>query len=215
MPAIRFVNDADDPNAMEVSITATGRHRTRYVDSPAGNACTDVKQFAPSSPVTEILIMKTSQTVLRGVASVALAVSIALVAAPASAHRNDGPSAVSAVSALPIASVASAVVVGVGASAGAASVPVALSAGGARLVVRSLEVTARGTLCVLERVSDGATATVELSGRTLERGSLAVGRSVEVGVSAAGVVLSAAGEVVAFIPSELGRSLMHNERITY
>jgi hypothetical protein len=29
------------------------------------------------------------------------------------------------------------------------------------------------------------------------------------------VLLSAAGEVLAFIPNELGRALLHNERITY
>jgi len=30
-----------------------------------------------------------------------------------------------------------------------------------------------------------------------------------------GVLLSAAGEVLCFIPNEIGRALLHNERITY
>ena len=31
----------------------------------------------------------------------------------------------------------------------------------------------------------------------------------------AGWVLSAAGQAIAFIPSEIGRALLHNERLTY
>ena len=41
-----------------------------------------------------------------------------------------------------------------------------------------------------------------------------VGTVVAVSVIGAGVVLSAAGEVLCFIPNELGRALLHNERIT-
>jgi len=159
--------------------------------------------------------MKNSQYILRNASAVVLALTVALAALPASAHRNDGPSAVSALSVLPVASVASATIVGVGASAGAVVFPAALSITGASLVIRSVEVTARGTLCVLERVSDGAVASIEFAGRSVERGSLAVGRGVEVSVVGAGVVLSAMGEVIAFIPGELGRTLLHNERITY
>ena len=70
-------------------------------------------------------------------------------------------------------------------------------------------------LAGLERASDGAIASIELAGRVAERGSLAVGRSVEVSVVGAGVVLSAMGELIAFVPNELGRALLHNERITY
>jgi hypothetical protein len=37
---------------------------------------------------------------------------------------------------------------------------------------------------------------------------------VVVSVVGAGVVLSAAGEAIAFIPNALGRALLHNERLT-
>jgi len=89
-----------------------------------------------------------------------------------------------------------------------------LSAGGAVLVVKAVEVTARGTVLVLERVSDGARASVALSGRAASEVEAGVGSVVAVSVIGTGVLLSVAGEVLCFIPNELGRALLHNERIT-
>lgn len=116
----------------------------------------------------------------------------------------------SAVSALPLASV----VVGAGTAASAvAAVPVVLSSAGAVLVVKTVESTARGTVVVLERASDGAQASIELGARAAGGASLAAGTLVTVSVIGAGVLLSAAGEVIAFIPNALGRALLHNERL--
>ena len=42
---------------------------------------------------------------------------------------------------------------------------------------------------------------------------LGVGTVVETSVNGAGVILSAAGKVLAFIPNEIGKTLMHNERL--
>ena len=150
------------------------------------------------------------------------AISIALCAtafsAQSGAHNSNGLSAISTLSALPVASV---LVMGgaVGASAVGASVagvalPVALSATGAVLVVKSVEVGARGTICLLERASDGATATIEIAGNMAERVTLRTGQAVQVSVVGAGAVLSVAGAAIAFVPSELGRALLHNERLT-
>ena len=121
-------------------------------------------------------------------------------------------------SALPVASVvgAGSAVAG-SAAAGAAAVsvvPVALTVSGAVLVVKAVEVSARGTVIVLERVSDGVRASVEVSGRAASGASVLVGQSAVVTVIGAGVVLSLAGEVLCFIPNELGRALLHNERLT-
>jgi hypothetical protein len=41
-----------------------------------------------------------------------------------------------------------------------------------------------------------------------------VGTSVLVTVIGAGVVLSAAGEVLAFVPNAIGRALLYNERLS-
>jgi hypothetical protein len=115
---------------------------------------------------------------------------------------------------LPVASV---VVTGMGASTAAgASVaaPVILSAAGAVFVVKVVEVTVRGTVFVLERASDGARVSVEIVGKGVKASAVGVGASVAVSVIGTGMVLSALGEAIAFIPNELGRALLHNERIT-
>lgn len=132
------------------------------------------------------------------------------------ARAQSEASALSALSALPLASV----VVGASAVAGSAvagsvvAVPLVLSTAGAVLVVKTVESTVRGTLYVLERASDGAQASIEIVGRGVGGASLAVGSSVTVSVVGAGVLLSAAGEAIAFLPNALGRALLHNERLT-
>ncbi len=117
-------------------------------------------------------------------------------------------------SAMPVASV---IVAGAGASAAGGAVvavPVILSTTGAVLVVKAVESTARSTVYVLERASDGARASIELTGKAVQGASIVAGTAVTVSVIGAGVVLSALGEAIAFIPNELGRSLLHNERLT-
>ena len=104
------------------------------------------------------------------------------------------------------------------ASAGAAAistVPVALALSGAVLVVKVVEVSARGTVYLLERASDGARVSVEVVGRAASAVALGVGSAVTVSVIGTGVLLSAAGEVLAFLPNTLGRALLHNERLTH
>ena len=148
------------------------------------------------------------------VAIVASALAIALSIAPTHAANGDA-SAVSALSALPLASVVIAAGAGASeASRAAIALPVALSVAGSTLVVKSVEASARGTVCVLERTSDGALANVEIAARGVEKTALSVGKTVSVSVIAAGAVLSVAGEVVAFVPNELGRTLLRNERVS-
>jgi hypothetical protein len=123
------------------------------------------------------------------------------------AQAQNGASTLSAVSALPVASV----VVGTSAVAGAVvAVPVVLSTTGAVLIVKTVESTARGTVYVLERASDGARASVEIAGRV----ALASGTALVVTVVGAGLVLSAAGEAIAMIPNALGQARLHVERLT-
>lgn len=135
----------------------------------------------------------------------------ALVAAPVRAQSE----ASLALSALPVASVVGAGASAAGGAAALSTVPAALTLSGAVLVVKAVDVSARGTVIVLERVSDGARASVELSGRAASGVVASVGTAVAVSVIGAGVVLSAAGEVLCFIPNALGRALLHNEKITH
>ena len=128
---------------------------------------------------------------------------------PFVAQAQSEVSALSALSAMPIASV-----VGT-ASAGASTVvPLALSTAGAVLVVQSVPGVTICTVYVLKSVSDGAIVSVEVVGKGVSGASLAVGTLVTVSVITAGTLLSVAGEVIAFIPSAVGRALMHNERVT-
>jgi hypothetical protein len=127
-------------------------------------------------------------------------------------HAHGELSTLSALSMLPVASV----VYGASVAAGAViALPVALSAAGAVLVVKSVEVGARSSVYVLERASDGAVASVEVMHRGVHHASIAVGTTVVVSVIASGVILSAAGEAIAFVPNALGRALLHNEQLTH
>jgi hypothetical protein len=136
---------------------------------------------------------------------------MAVIAGPARAQSE----ASLLLSALPVASVV------VGGSVGAAAVsvvPLALSVAGATLVVKAVEVTARGTVYLLERASDGAQASVGVVGSAasgLVAGAvIGVGSVVAVSVIGTGVLISTAAEVLAFIPNELGRALLYNQRLT-
>ena len=142
---------------------------------------------------------------------VAVALATSANFATAQNRRGDAASEVSAISALPIASV---VIAGGAASAAVVALPVALSVSGAVLVVKSVELSARGALCVLERASDGVQVSVEIAARGVERTSMVVGTTVQVAVIGTGAVLSIAGEAIAFVPNEIGRALLHNERVT-
>jgi len=120
-------------------------------------------------------------------------------------------SALSAVSAMPVASV---VVAGASAAGAVLVIPAVLSVTGTMLVVKAVEVSAHGTVYLLERASDGVRVSVQVLSKVAGAASVGVGATVTVSVIGAGVLLSAAGEVIAFIPNELGLALLHNERVT-
>ena len=117
----------------------------------------------------------------------------------AHAHR-DAASEASTLSMLPIAvSVAA---------------PVALLSAGAVFTVVAVTAVSEGTLWVLERASDGARASVVLSATAAGGVSVVAGTAVVAVACSAGWVLSAAGKAIAFIPNEMGKALLYNERVT-
>lgn len=142
----------------------------------------------------------------------AIGLSLTLLASPA-AHAQSEASV--ALSALPVASVVTgSAVAASGAASAVTTVPVALSAGGAVLVVKTVELSAQGTVWVLERLSDGARASVRLSTQAAGAASAGVGTLVTVSLTGAGVMLSASGQVLAFIPNALGEALLASEQVT-
>lgn len=135
--------------------------------------------------------------------SVSLALSLSLLwacMAPAHAHRNNAASEASALSMLPVAvSVAA---------------PAALLSVGAVFTVKAVELSADGTVWVLERASDGARLSFTLAGAVAEGLSVAVGAAVVASACSAGWVLHAAGQAIAIVPNEVGKALLYNERVT-
>jgi hypothetical protein len=142
--------------------------------------------------------------VLSSVLSAGLIAAATLTGTVAHAHGGDpvDASAASSLSlSLPVAMVASA--------------PVAILAGGVVLTVVAVQASATGAVWVLERASDGARVVLRFSGQVVHGASAAVGASVMVTAISAGVLLSAAGELLCFVPNQIGASLLHNERIAY
>lgn len=90
--------------------------------------------------------------------------------------------------------------------------PALFLSAGAMLTVVAIEASATGVVCVLERASDGARASVTLS--TQGAAALSVGVGTVVSAFSAGWVLSAAGRAIAYIPNEIGAALLYNERVT-
>lgn len=128
-----------------------------------------------------------------------LSLALAAQALPSHAHGGGG-SELSALSMLPVAvSVAA---------------PVAVLSGGALLTVAAVGAASEGTVWVLERASDGARASIHLGSHVAAGASVAVGTVVACTAVSTGWVLSAAGRAIAFIPNEIGKALLHNERIT-
>ncbi len=128
-----------------------------------------------------------------------LAATIFGFSLPSGAHRNGGSEA-SALSALPIAV--------------SVVAPVVVLSAGVVLTTVAVEASARGTVYVLERASDGARMSFTVGSEAAAALSLGVGTAVAVSVIGTGWVLSAAGQAVAFIPNEIGKALLYNERVT-
>lgn len=142
-----------------------------------------------------------------------LAAGVVCVALVAAAPARAQSEASAALSMLPVASVVGTASVASAAAGAVVTVPAALSVGGAVLTVRAVEASAVGTVYLLERASDGAQVSVEVVGRGVAGLAYAVGTVVTCSVIGTGVILSAAGEAIAFVPNAIGRALLHNERL--
>ncbi len=116
---------------------------------------------------------------------------------------------------VPIASVVySASTVASEAASVAIELPAVLSEAGASLVVRGVTAGAQGTVYLLERASDGARVSIDISSEIAGAAALGVGTTIETSAVAAGTLLSVAGEVIALIPTAAGRALMHHEQLS-
>ena len=81
------------------------------------------------------------------------------------------------------------------------------------VVVKGIEASGDATIVVLAGASNAAEASIKLSGRVAEGLSVAVGTTVSVVAMSTGYVLVASGKVIAFIPNEIGKALLHQSRV--
>ena len=84
---------------------------------------------------------------------------------------------------------------------------------GGSLVAESVQVVGDSVEVVLASAADGSKATVQFSGKALEGVSLAAGTAVGVVAMSAGHALVVSGKVIAFLPNEAGKALLHHSRV--
>ena len=88
------------------------------------------------------------------------------------------------------------------------SVAALANAGGA--VVASVEKVGEVTTIVLKDASGAASTAIAISGDVAQGAALVAGTAVSVSATATGHILIAAGKVLAFIPNEAGKALLHS-----
>ncbi len=87
-----------------------------------------------------------------------------------------------------------------------------LLAGASEVVIVSAEKVGDGVILVLAGASEAARVTVNLSGKAVQGMALAVGTTVSVVAASTGYVLVCAGKVLAFVPNEAGKALLHHSK---
>ncbi|AMC35942.1 hypothetical protein [Janthinobacterium sp. B9-8] len=76
------------------------------------------------------------------------------------------------------------------------------------------KVAAEASMLTIERVSDGSRYMVKVSEAMLKELGIAVGTSIKTTAESTGYALIASGKLVAFIPNEIGMSLLHQSKIS-
>ncbi|THT99048.1 hypothetical protein E9531_13165 [Lampropedia puyangensis] len=146
----------------------------------------------------------------RWLAPLLLALSLHGMALPSAWAQSEASGDLSV---LPLASI---VVTGSVASSAASEVADAsaeLAVSGAQWTVTAIETSAKGTVLVLQRTSDGVRISIALAADAVQGVAYSVGSVLTTAVISTGVVLSVSGEVLAFIPNAVGNALIYNERL--
>lgn len=94
------------------------------------------------------------------------------------------------------------------------ALPVVLVAGAGSIVVTGVQASADGVVWFVENVGDGVNGSIRFAADAVSATAVVAGTVVAVTVVATGMLLSAAGHVIAFIPNEIGRSLSYNQRVS-
>ena len=78
------------------------------------------------------------------------------------------------------------------------------------VVIKSIQTVGDSVVLVLQGASEAGTVTLQLSGNAAGYASLVVGTTLEVVTESTGYLLTQAGKVVAFIPNQVGRSMIYH-----
>lgn len=81
-------------------------------------------------------------------------------------------------------------------------------------VVESVEKAGESFVIVLKGATEASRVTLKMSGKAVTSASLAAGTAISVVTMASGYALVAAGAVIAFIPNEAGKALLHHSRVS-
>jgi len=94
------------------------------------------------------------------------------------------------------------------------ALPVVLVAGAGSIVVTGVQASADGVVWFVENAADGVKGSIRFAADAVSASAMVAGTVVVVTVVGTGMLLSAAGHVIAFIPNEIGRSLSYNQRVS-
>jgi hypothetical protein len=94
------------------------------------------------------------------------------------------------------------------------ALPVVLVAGVGSIVVTGVQASADGVVWFVENVADGVKGSIRFAADAVSASAMVAGTVVVVTIVGTGMLLSAAGHVIAFIPNEIGRSLSYNQRVS-
>ncbi|GGZ07775.1 hypothetical protein ACFFTM_03750 [Pseudoduganella plicata] len=90
---------------------------------------------------------------------------------------------------------------------------IAMVGGGGSVIVESVKTVGEGIEVVLKNVADASTATVRLSGKGASKLAIGASTALDVVATSTGHMLVASGKVLAFIPNELGKALLHHSEV--
>ena len=88
-----------------------------------------------------------------------------------------------------------------------------MAAGAGQMSVAGIQVVGESTILVLRAAGSAAEVSVQIASKVAADLSLAVGSMVQVVAEGVGFALVTAGRLVAFIPNEIGRSLLYQARL--
>ena len=83
---------------------------------------------------------------------------------------------------------------------------------GSELVVKAVQASGDGAVLILQGASGTIEASAKVAGQALHAAGVGVGTSVQVVAESTGTALVASGVLLAFVPNELGRALLHHAR---